>query len=149
MHVDGGINGPLFVAPEAYLFAGAGRRLPAANLYIIVNGRLAPEFLSPPRATVAILGRSITMALQMGARIDLLLAFQAAQRDNVGFNLAYVPSNFDQKAKGLFDPAYMNALYDKGFAAGQNGNAFEKTLPFRRPPGGSDAKAGEQPAEKK
>ena len=84
----------------------------------------------------------------MGAKIDLVLAYRAAQRDGVEFNLAYVHAGFDQQAHGLFDPKYMNALYNAGFAAAEGGTAFEHSLPFRRQVRGSDAKGTEGPAER-
>lgn len=148
MHVDGGVNGPLYVAPESYLFSGS-RRLPMSALYIVVNGKLAPEFLAPPRATIGILGRSISLALQMGARMDVVLAYQAAKRDGVDFNLAHVQRTFDGKARGLFDPDYMKVLFDKGFAQAQKGTVFQKSLPFESVMMPREGTGGDRPAQAK
>lgn len=129
MHVDGGVNGPMYIAPESYLFPG-GRRLPMSQLYLILNGKITPDFSPPQRNTAAILGRSISLALQMGARMDLYLFYQAAMRDGVGFNLTLVEPNFENQARGAFDPAYMKALFERGFEQGRK-NKFLKELPFK------------------
>ena len=131
MHVDGGVNGPMYIAPESYLFPGSNRRLPMSQLYVILNGKVTTEFSSPQRATAAILGRSISLALQMGARMDLVLFYQAALRDSIDFNLALVEPGFDNKARGAFDPDYMKALFDRGFEQGKK-NKFLKELPFKK-----------------
>jgi len=131
MHVDGGVNGPMWIAPESYLFASANRRLPMSQLYILLNGKVKIDFYPPLRTTATILGRSISLALQMGARTDLALFYQAAHRDGVDFNLTLVDSDFGAKARGAFDPKYMKSLYDLGFDRGKR-NQFLKEPPFRR-----------------
>jgi hypothetical protein len=128
MHADGGVNGPLFFGPESYLLPGSAKRLPATSLYVIVNGKLTADFYMPERNTAAILGRSITLALKTGGRLELLLAGLAAQRAGIGFNLTYVDSDFDQVGRGLFDPTYMNALYDYGVAQARAENRFHAGL---------------------
>jgi hypothetical protein len=124
MHADGGINGPLFFGPESYLLPGSPKRLPATSLYVIVNGKLTADFYMPQRNTAAILGRSITLALKTGGRLELVLANAAARRAGIAFNLTYVDNGFEQVGRGLFDPAYMNALYDYGRAQGRGENRF-------------------------
>jgi hypothetical protein len=146
MHVDGGVNGPLFFGPEAYLTPGSSKRLPATELYIIVNGKLTPEFSMPQRNTAAILGRSIAVALKTGARLELALAYLAAQRAGIGFHLAFVDPGFDRVGRGLFDPEYMNALFQYGIAQGRQDSRFHNGLPLAgRPlPAMSGGPSGEQ-----
>jgi hypothetical protein len=43
---------------------------------------------------------------------------QAARRDGIGFKVALVESDFDQKEHGVFDPQYMQALFERGVARG-------------------------------
>jgi hypothetical protein len=146
MHADGGVNGPMYLAPESYLFPGSSRRLPMSQLYVILNGKVTPEFYAPPRTTATILGRSISLALQMGARMDLLLFHQAARRDGVDFNLTLVEANFDNKARGAFDPDYMKALFDRGFEQGKK-NEFLKQLPFQKSTAVSEGAGGPIPPQ--
>lgn len=147
MHVDGGVNGPMYIAPEAYLFPGGDKLLPMSQLYIVLNGSAKADFYMPQRATSTILGRSISMALAMGARIDLVLFYQAARRDGVDFNLALVEPGFDVKARGAFDPDYMKALFERGFERGRRGQ-FAKTLPFGKPTALSEGSGASAPEAK-
>src|SRR5271169_771505 len=118
MHVDGGVNGPIYVAPESYLYSSGEHRLPASELYIVMNGRLTNEFAQTGRTMASILGRSFSAALKLGARAELFLLAQAARRDGISFKVAYVESDFVQKERGVFDSRYMQALYERGEARG-------------------------------
>ncbi len=51
MHVDGGVGGQFFVAPAALMAATSDYRLPATELYIVVDSGLQPEFEVVPRST--------------------------------------------------------------------------------------------------
>lgn len=124
MHADGGATGPMFFAPPAYLAPGSPVRFPATALYVIVNGKMSSEFYLPTRNTAAILGRAITVALKAGGRLQLALAGLAAKQAGINLEVTYVGDKFDQVGRGLFDPNYMNALYDYGFAQGRADNRF-------------------------
>lgn len=128
MHADGGATGPLFFGPAPYLMPSGTARLPATDLYAIVNGKLGNEFYAPPRNTAAVLGRAIGIALKAGGRMQIALASLAAKRAGIGFHVAYVGDDFAQTGRGLFDPKYMKALYDYGFAQGRSGDRFHNDL---------------------
>jgi hypothetical protein len=147
MHVDGGVNGPMYVAPASYLLPGTDEHLPMPQLYVILNGKLQPEFYMPARTTATVLGRSISVALQMGARVDLGLFHLAARRDGVDFNLAYVDPGFTVQAKGAFDSQYMKSLFERGFEQGRQA-AFVKELPFWRATAVSEGAGGKIPQSK-
>ncbi len=142
MHADGGVQGPLFFGPEAYLMPGSPLKIPATELYVIVNGKLSTEFYMPSRTTAGILGRAIGLALKAGGRLQVALAGMAAQKAGVGFNLTYVEDTFTQVGRGLFDPKYMNALYDFGLARGRSDDRFHKGLPMPAPPPSPTASGG-------
>jgi hypothetical protein len=144
MHADGGVNGPLFFGPESYLLPGSPKRLPATSLFVIVNGKLTADFYMPQRNTAAILGRSITLALKTGARLERVLAGAAARRAGIPFNLTYVDNGFEQVGRGLFDPAYMNALYDYGLSQARGENRFHPSQAAGHPsPTASGGPSGE------
>jgi predicted acylesterase/phospholipase RssA len=119
MHVDGGVNGPMYVAPESYLLSTGLHRLPVSDLYVIVNGKLTTEFAPTGRTVAGILGRSYSLALKLGARIELFLFAQVAQRDGFALNVALIEPDFDQQERGAFDPQYMKALFERGFERGR------------------------------
>jgi hypothetical protein len=124
MHADGGVGAQFFVAPESLLTSGSDYRLPATQLYILINGKLTPDFAVNDRTTVAILGRSVSIAIKAAARTGIDRTYVASKRSGVGFNLAYVDPGFSQQSKGLFDRDYMQALYKRGFEHGKNGKPF-------------------------
>ena len=125
MHLDGSITSPFFVAPESLLGGGSNTPLPATELYIVANSRLAPDFAPPERNTVAILGRLIGVVLKAGLRAELLIVAGNAQRLGVNVKVAQVSETFQQPARGLFDHVYMQALFNYGVEQAAKGTAFE------------------------
>ena len=136
MHADGGIGTQFFVAPEAMLTSFSGYSLPATELYIIVNGKLTPDFQVGDRSTVAILGRSVGVAIKAAARVAIDRAYATAKRSGVGFHLAYVDTSFTKQSRMLFDPEYIKALFLRGLEQGKSGMAFLAQPPdlSNRPP---------------
>ena len=67
MHVDGGVGGQFFVAPPALLASTSDYRIPATQLYIVVNSGLQPEFQVVERSTPIIL----TQAVGAAVKVDL------------------------------------------------------------------------------
>jgi predicted acylesterase/phospholipase RssA len=125
MHVDGGVNGPMYLAPESYLLSTEARPLPASALYVIVNGKLTSEFSQTDRSVARILGRSFSLAMRLGARAQLFLFAQAARRDSIAMKVALIEPDFDQKERSAFDPQYMKALLERGFELGRRGEFQE------------------------
>jgi hypothetical protein len=124
MHADGTIRAPIYVAPEAVLRGIGGARLPASELYVIVNSKLAADFQVSDRSTTAILGRSISLALKAGLTSEIARIHAAAQRQGTNFQLAAVAPEFNHPSRGAFDPDYMRALFDLGLKHGQAATAF-------------------------
>ena len=132
MHIDGSVTAPFFVVPEDVLEARSTVRLPATELYIVLNGRLSPDFYPPERNTVMILSRLIGVVLKAGLRAELMLFAANAPRLGVPIQVAQIGDDFQHPAFGLFDEKYMNALYEYGADRTRKGAAFE-TLPAQIP----------------
>lgn len=50
------------------------------------------------------------------------------------YNLAFIPSDFEEQAKEAFDPEYMSKLFDLGYEMAKNGYPWKKAPPgFERP----------------
>jgi Patatin-like phospholipase len=126
LHIDGSVTSPFFVGPEALLEPGSKLRLPATELYIVLNSRLAPDYYPPERTTVMILGRLISVVLRAGLRTEAMLFALNAKRLGVPMYIAQVADSFDHPAHGLFDEKYMKALYDHGIERVRDGNAFKQ-----------------------
>ena len=129
MHVDGGVGGQFFVAPPAMLASTSTDRIPASQLYIVVNSALQPDFQVVDRSTPIILSQAVGMAVQVDLRLMLDRTYVAAKNSGVGFNAATIPADFNAPSRGPFDPNYMKALFDVGFAQGKSAAAFATTPP--------------------
>jgi predicted acylesterase/phospholipase RssA len=126
LHNDGTITAPFFIAPASVL-AGTGTvRLPTKQLYVIANAKLSQQFeMTTPPTTVVVLGRSISLALQSGLRIELLMTLAAAQKQGWSLSVAQIDPEFQHPARGAFDPEYMKALFDYAVEQAKKGKTFE------------------------
>jgi predicted patatin/cPLA2 family phospholipase len=128
MHVDGGTTGQVFVYPAATELYKLFPR--ERSLYIIRNARLDPQWAQVDRRTLPIAFRAITTLIQYQGIADLYTLYSVCQRDNVDYNLAYIPPSFNAPHKEDFDPEYMSAL----FAVGQGLAAMGHYWWYKQPP---------------
>jgi hypothetical protein len=124
MHVDGGLAGQFYIAPDSMLTSTATSKLPATDFYIIANMKLNPDFQLTERTTLSILGRTVNAAIKFVTRNAIDRAYATAMRSGIGFYVAYVNQDFSAPARGAFDPDYMKALYEVGFARGAGPDPF-------------------------
>jgi predicted acylesterase/phospholipase RssA len=129
MHVDGGVGGQFFVAPAAALESNSGYKIPATQLYVVLNSSLKPDFEVVDRSTPLILAQTVGMAVKVDLRLMLGRTFVAAKNSGVGFNVASIPDSFSAQSRGAFDPQYMTALYGTGFDLGKSANPFATEPP--------------------
>lgn len=124
MHADGSIQAPFYVAPDGILSGRNGARLPAKQLYVLVNNKLNLDFQVTERSVPGVLARSISVALKMALRSELARIGAAAQRQGVALAVSLVPPSFNVEARGAFDPNYMQALFEFGVREARSGAAF-------------------------
>jgi predicted acylesterase/phospholipase RssA len=129
MHVDGGVGGQFFVAPAALMSSTSQFRIPATQLYVVVNTGLGRDFSVVDRNTPTILGRTVGTAVKVDTRLMIDRVYLAAKRSGVGFNIATVNPNFDVPSHGIFDPDYMTALFKVGYEQGKGTNPFASEPP--------------------
>lgn len=134
MHADGGVEAPFFIGPESLLLGADGQELLTKQFYIVVNGKLEPDFQMLERSTITILGRSISLAIQAGTRAELRLTDSAAKRSSAQMRVAYIDAAFHHLGRGPFDPDYMRALFDLGLQQASRGVAFHDGMPPLGPP---------------
>lgn len=121
MHLDGATRAQVFLYPPSLELRAeaAARGVERERVaYVILNTRLERQWASVPRRTIPIARRAIGSLINANAIGDLFRIYLTARRDNVAFNLAYIPSTFDAEAVEGFDPEYMTALFDLGFKLG-------------------------------
>ena len=135
MHVDGGAFAQAFLYPSG-ITRGRRERMERgqvvipATAYVIRNGRLDPEWATVERRTMGIAGRAIATMIAASGLNDVLRMYSTTQRDGVGFNLAYIGSDFTQVLPEPFDQAYMRALFDYGYQRARQGYNWSKTPTF-------------------
>src|SRR6202035_1394974 len=102
LHNDGTITAPFFIAPISVL-AGTGTvHLPTKQVYVIANAKLEQQFDVTTPQTTLVLGRSISLALQAGLRIELLLTLAAAQKQGISLSVAQIDPEFEHPSRGAF-----------------------------------------------
>jgi predicted acylesterase/phospholipase RssA len=126
MHVDGGTAYPLFTVPVKLL---AVNRLAAPSarqgqLYIVINNNLNPNFVLTKPKTLAITARAFNTLVKSDFYDTILASYLIAKRQNFGFNLAYIPNDFQVKSRGLIDTNYMLALFELGRQQGRRGGGW-------------------------
>jgi predicted acylesterase/phospholipase RssA len=136
MNVDGGVVAQTFLYP-----ADLGLRvdLQSAELarerhaFIIRNSRLDPDWASVNRRLLTISGRAIATMIHYIGYHDILRIYSTTKRDGVDYNLAFIETDFPAVKHEKFDPAYMKALFDYGYAKGLKGYPWRKTPPLMEP----------------
>ena len=132
MHVDGGASTQVFLYPSSAVnkanALGLTRRT-NRQAYIIRNSRLDPRWSQTERRTLSVAGRAISQLIQTQGIGDLYRIYALAKLDNVGFNLAYIGSDFNEPHNEEFDTKYMNALFQYGYQHAINGYPWSKHPP--------------------
>lgn len=132
MHVDGGTASQVFVYPLSLKIKELSlknRVVRERRVYIIRNARLDPDWAEVDRKTLTIAERAITTLIQTQGIGDIYRIYLASQRDDVDFNLAYIPKSFDASHTEEFDTGYMRALYDTGYELAAKNYPWKKIPP--------------------
>ena len=131
MHVDGSVVIPVFTVPQAFLSRdGSFRRAGKADIYVVINGRLEPEFDVTQNNTLTIAERSFTTASRARSRATLASTETFSRRNGIGFNLTYIDESGPRAAASRgFDTAYMRSLYNAGFEKGRTGRFWQHSVP--------------------
>jgi hypothetical protein len=132
MHVDGGATREVFLVPTQFMASKTDARLgisPIRRAYIIRNGHVAPEYKPVKAKTLSIAGRAVSSLIKSQGVGDLYELYLFAQRNNMDYNLAYIPADFLDTSTQAFDQVYMTKLYHLGFQMAQAGYPWKKTPP--------------------
>jgi len=135
LHVDGGAFAQAFLYPASM---GRGRQARIARgtaardveAYIIRNGRLDPEWATVERRTLGITGRAISTMIAASGYNDVVRMYNNTQRDGIGFNLAFIGTDFDKELPAPFDQAFMRALFQYGYERGRRGYDWASRPPI-------------------
>ena len=133
MNVDGGAVVQTFLYPPNVglrVNMRSGQYARERHAYIIRNGRLDPDWASVDRRFLPIAGRAISTMLHYSGYNDILRIYATTKRDGVDYNLAYIEPDFPAIKHEDFDPKYLRALFDYGYAKGHAGYPWHKAPPL-------------------
>ena len=99
------------------------------RLHLIRNARLDPDWAQVERQTMSIAGRTVGSLIHSQGIGDLYRIYATAERDGVDFNLAVIPSTFNEPHPKEFDNPYMRKLYAVGYDQASKGFPWLKLPP--------------------
>jgi predicted patatin/cPLA2 family phospholipase len=132
IHVDGGVSTQVFIYPSQIDLQRAARDVGLTGeqtIYVIRNGYLSAHWSEVDLGLGSILISSLDTIIRTQGLGDLYRIYLGAVRDKAKFKLAYIPDDFDAKSNELFDPEYMQALFDFGYEQARNGYDWASSPP--------------------
>jgi predicted patatin/cPLA2 family phospholipase len=136
IHVDGGTSSQVFLYPASLDIRWATRQIGLKGkscIYVIRNSRIDPDWETVKPKIIPILGNTVDTLIRTQGIGDLYRIYYGAHRDGMDYNLSFIPSDFDEKPKEVFDPEYMSKLFDLGYQMAKNGYPWEKIPPGLEP----------------
>ena len=133
LHVDGGTTREVFVQPVNVPLKTYDRlydKPPIRRIYIIKNGKIAPEQEIVQAKTLSIVSRSISTLIKNQNLGELYRIHRMAEDGGADFNFVAVPPSFNAKSKQFFDPVYQTALFEEGRRLGRTGVPWAKRPPM-------------------
>jgi len=132
MHVDGGTSAQIFLYPVGMKWELVVENFDVKgtpSVYLIRNARLKPgrKAVKPKVFPIAI--RSISSLIRTQGIGDMYRMYLGTQRDGLNYHLAYIPDDFTEKPKEMFDPNYMRKLFDLGYEMAKSGFPWAKAPP--------------------
>jgi Patatin-like phospholipase len=122
MHVDGGVNVPFLAIPEAMQFEMIPEQeLQRGHIWVIINGRIAPDAATTKSNTLAILSGSFDSMQRASSRITLATTEEFCRRNGLGFTAISLPQTDQASNDSLnFNPQSMARLYAIGAQIGRD-----------------------------
>jgi predicted patatin/cPLA2 family phospholipase len=131
MHVDGSVISSVPAVQEVALLGKLPK--PASvrpKIYVIINGKLEPDFDVVAGGTLSIVARSFWTTVKANTRNALIRTYELAQRNNWEFrSTAIEPDRVIATSSFNFDTAYLRNLFGYGYERGRSGKAWQTALP--------------------
>jgi predicted patatin/cPLA2 family phospholipase len=127
MHVDGGITANVMVVPEAFLInnSNAMPRNVRPRIYVVINGKLGPNFEMVTPRTLRIAIRSFETSVRANTRNTLLASYEYVRRRGWNLRLAAMADDYPEGPNQGFDANYMRTLFEYGHQRGLSGNPWQ------------------------
>ncbi len=136
MHVDGGVVKQVFFlydvvqgVEKAAKEKGVDISKIQYKIYIIRNGYIDAVWEEVPDKLLSIADRTVDTMIKSQSGGDIYQLYNFTKLGRGDFNLAYIPATHVSKAKELFDPIEMQALFNLGFEEALRGYDWKKVPP--------------------
>jgi predicted acylesterase/phospholipase RssA len=132
LHVDGGVTSQVFVYPAAVDWKLVTQQLKVKGtpqVWVIRNSKLNPHFEPIKGSLMSIAGSSVDSLIRTQGIGDLYQIYTNALRDELEFNLAFIPPDFDVESDEYFDAQYMRALFDYAYRMTTEGYEWHRSPP--------------------
>ncbi|WP_144213044.1 patatin-like phospholipase family protein [Shewanella donghaensis] len=135
LHVDGGMNSQMFFDPGNFNYslvndALAKKRPP--QIHIIRNGMLKSAYEELEDKGLPLLTRSLNSLTVQQARGDLFRMLYSSEINHYNLSFTYIDDKFNapKSTDQMFDPAFMQALYNSAYDKATSDKLWQKTLPY-------------------
>ncbi len=136
LHADGGTITQVFTTAKLLDgMQGAAKDLnidPSkikAKLYVIRNGYMSPVYKKVKDSLPALAERSFDMIIDSQGIGDAYRIYTFTKERGNDYNLAFIPPDFKDESKEMFDPAAMKRLFQRGYADAVIGYKWHKEPP--------------------
>jgi len=136
MHVDGGTLTQVFTTygllhgmREAAVQMGVDPSKLRSKLYIIRNGYMTPNYKKVKDDLGSIAGRAFDTIIDAQGIGDAYRIYVFMKERGNDYNLAFIPPDFKQEDKEMFDPVQMRRLFDRGYMDAAGGYKWHKVPP--------------------
>jgi len=99
------------------------------KVFLIRNARLEPVRKSLKPRILPIADRAVSSLIRTQGIGDMYRLYFGAKRDGLDYNLSYIPGDFSETPKEMFDPEYMRKLFDLGYRMAKTGYPWRKAPP--------------------
>lgn len=147
VHVDGGTLTQVFTIYKLLEgMRGAAKSLnidPSkvkAKLYIIRNGYMYPTYRKVEDTLPSLAERSFDAIIDSQGVGDAYRIYVFMKERGNDYNLAFIPTDFKNNSKEMFDPVDMKRLFDRGYNDAVNGYKWHKAPPGAEPVAGENIK---------
>ncbi len=124
LHLDGCLGMQMFGAIQ--LIQQIKDTPVKGRMFIIRNGKLYddPVQIRPILAEIA--KASVEMQLTNQAYMDLIRMYSLSKAYDIEFNCIFIPQDFREASKGMFDPRYMAKLFTSGYDIAMSKEPWQK-----------------------
>ena len=124
LHVDGGTIATLLASPSVTQ-GHSGPPARQAELYLLVNGKMAGEFERIDGSLVHIAERALDVMLFSSLQDRVNSAYSWSQSVGAAYRLTYIGPEFDVKDHELFAQDFMKKLYEYGLKRGREADWYD------------------------